>query len=224
MTWTTYCAVDISATMLERFIEYRNRSRPRPGEPYPICSSADSLPLEDDSIDLAITSAVFLHMGKSFSATGRRDRADAEARRRIVFDVSFPKLRNPPSFLPRLKPVRFRPPHFLKYWTRARSRRCWPSPASQRRREDSGSRRVLCDPAERIGTGPLPLTRRANRAVQSPPSRFDELLAESFLVYSSGVDVQAFVTGGGGFLGSSSSSGSSPTATTCSRPAGATTT
>ena len=37
----------------------------------------------------------------------------------FVFDVSFPNSLNPPSFLPRLKPQRFRPPHFLKYWTRS---------------------------------------------------------------------------------------------------------
>ena len=28
VTWSTYCAVDISAAMLQRFIEYRDRSRP----------------------------------------------------------------------------------------------------------------------------------------------------------------------------------------------------
>ena len=85
VTWSAYCAVDISETMLERFIEYRDRSLPPPrGELYPICTSADSLPLEDDSIDLAITSAVFLHMGKSFVRRAvARDRAHAETRRRL---------------------------------------------------------------------------------------------------------------------------------------------
>ena len=78
VTWSTYCAVDISATMLERFIEYRDRFAPAPaGELYPICASADSLPLEDDSIDLAITSAVFLHMGKSFVSDARSPRSRA---------------------------------------------------------------------------------------------------------------------------------------------------
>ena len=63
--------------MLERFVEYRDRFAPAPaGGLYPICASADSLPLEDDSIDLAITSAVFLHMGKSFvGARSPRSRA-----------------------------------------------------------------------------------------------------------------------------------------------------
>ena len=58
-------------------------------------------------------------MGKSFV----RD-AVAEVARTLkpggdfVFDVSFPNARNPPNFLPRLKPERFRPPHFMKFWTR----------------------------------------------------------------------------------------------------------
>ena len=97
MTWSTYCAVDISATMLERFVEYRDRFAPAPAaELYPICTSADALPLEDDSVDLAITSAVFLHMGKRFV----RD-AVAEIARTLkpgghfVFDVSFPELVQP---------------------------------------------------------------------------------------------------------------------------------
>ena len=68
--------------MLERFVEYRDRFAPAPaGRLYPICTSADSLPLEDDSVDLAITSAVFLHMGKSFVTRAvARDRAHAESR------------------------------------------------------------------------------------------------------------------------------------------------
>ena len=33
VTWSTYCAVDISETMLQRFVEYREQFAPAPGEP-----------------------------------------------------------------------------------------------------------------------------------------------------------------------------------------------
>ena len=77
VTWSAYCAVDISETMLQRFVEYREQFAPAPASRlYPVCASADELPLEDDSVDLALTSAVFLHMGKSFvAAPSARSRA-----------------------------------------------------------------------------------------------------------------------------------------------------
>ena len=119
-TWSSYYAVDIAETCSascpgidERF------SRIPQASLYPICVSADSLPLEDDSVDLALTSAVFLHMGKAFVA-----RTVAEIARTLkpgghfVFDVSFPNARNPSSFHSRLKPNRLRAPNFMKYWTR----------------------------------------------------------------------------------------------------------
>jgi len=190
VTWSSYCAVDISATMLERLVEYRDRFSPAPaGELYPICTSADSLPLEDDSIDLAITSAVFLHMGKSFVK-----RAVAEIARTLkhggdfVFDVSFPNSFNPPSFPPRLKPERFRPPHFLKYWTRGEVESLLVESGLASKaggfRIEAGARSIL---PKRIGTRPLPLTRRVNRAVQRAPKRFDVVLAETYLAYSPGL-------------------------------------
>ena len=52
--------------------------------------------MESDSVDLALTSAVFLHMGKGFV-----ERAVAEIARvlkpggQFVFDVSFPNAREP---------------------------------------------------------------------------------------------------------------------------------
>ena len=191
MTWTTYCAVDISATMLARFVEYREQFAPAPGSTlHPICGSADALPLENDSVDLAITSAVFLHMGKSFV----RDTVAEIARTLkpggdVVFDVSFPNGRNPTNYLPRLKPERFRPPHFMKFWTRREVESMLAETGLAAKAGDltiePGAYAVL---PKRVGPVPVPLARRANRAVQSPPSRLDGLLAESFLVYSSGLE------------------------------------
>ena len=90
VTWTAYCALDISETMLRRLVEYRDRFAPGESPLYLVCASADELPLENESVDTVLTSVVFLHMGKSFVARrGRRDRARAAARwpdrlRRVV--------------------------------------------------------------------------------------------------------------------------------------------
>lgn len=190
VTWSTYCAVDISGTMLERFVEYRDRFAPAPaGRLYPICVSADALPLEDDSVDLVLTSAVFLHMGKSFVR-----RAVAEIARTLkpggvfVFDVSFPNARNPTNLLPRLKPERFRPPHFMKYWTRAEVRALLEETGLAAKAGgftiEPGAHAIL---PKRIGPLPIPLARRANRALERAPRRLDGLLAESYIAYSPGL-------------------------------------
>jgi arsenite methyltransferase len=186
LTWTTYCAVDISETMLRRLLEYRARFELVPdGRLYPVCVSADALPLRDDSVDLVLTSAVFLHMGKTFVK-----RAVAEIARVLkpggafVFDVSFPNARNPSSFVPRLKPARLRSPNFLKYWTRGEV---------QRLLRESGleakSGPALIEPTsfallpKRIGPVGVPLSRRINAAL-GQPERFHDVLAVSFSVSS----------------------------------------
>ena len=51
-------------------------------------------------------------------------------------------------------------------------------------RIEAGDRSIL---PKRIGTRPLPLTRRVNRAVQRAPKRFDAVLAETYLAYSPGL-------------------------------------
>lgn len=190
VTWSTYCAIDISEAMLERFVEYRDRFAPAPeSRLYQICVSADALPLEDDSVDLAVTSAVFLHMGKRFV----RDTVTEIARTLkpggdFVFDVAFPNARNPPNLLPRLMPERFRPPHFMKFWTRREVETMLVETGLAAKvggfTIEPGAYTIL---PKRVGPVSVPLARRANRAVQSPPHRFQDLLAESYLVYSPGL-------------------------------------
>ena len=68
VTWSAFCALDISETMLRRLSEYRLRFTPGETPLYLLCASADELPLRDDSVDTVLTSVVFLHMGKSFVA------------------------------------------------------------------------------------------------------------------------------------------------------------
>jgi SAM-dependent methyltransferase len=186
LTWESYCAVDISETMLRRLLEYRARFDLVPdGRLYPVCASADELPLEDDSVDLVLTSAVFLHMGKSFVG-----RTVAEIARVLkpggsfVFDVSFPNARNPSSYLPRLKPKPLRSPNFLKYWTRAEVQRLLRSSGL-----DAKAGPTVTEPTsfallpKRIGPVGLPLSRRINAAL-GDPERFRDVLAVSYSAYS----------------------------------------
>jgi arsenite methyltransferase len=189
-TWSTYCAVDISENMLRRFVEYDGRFGRNPNaDLHPIRASADALPIEDDSVDLAITSAVFLHMGKSFV-----ERAVTEVARTLkpggafVFDVSFPNARNPLSWPPRLKPRRLRPPHFMKYWRREEVERLL---------VDTGlAAKVggfLIEPADfrllpkRLGPLPIPLADRVNAALGPTPRRFRDLLGIRFDAHSIGL-------------------------------------
>ena len=186
LTWDTYCAVDISETMLRRLLEYRVRFDLVPdGRLYPVCISADALPLEDNSVDLVLTTAVFLHMGKNFVG-----RTVAEIARVLkpggafVFDVSFPNARNPSSYVPRLKPRRLRSPNFLKYWTRAEV---------QRLLSESGLEAIagptVIEPAsfallpKRMGPFGVPLSRRINAAL-GQPERFRDVLAVSYSAFS----------------------------------------
>jgi len=190
VTWSTYCAVDISETMLKRFVEYRDRFAPAPESTlYPVCASADELPLEDDSVDLAITSAVFLHMGKRFV----RDTVAEIARvlkpgGDFVFDVSFPNARNPTNLLLQLKPDRFRPPHFMKFWRRQEVEAMLVETGLAAKAGgitiEPGAYAIL---PKRVGPVPVPLARRANQALHSPPDRLDGVLAESFLATSRGL-------------------------------------
>jgi SAM-dependent methyltransferase len=190
VTWSAYCAVDISETMLRRFVEYREEfASNTDSRLYPICVSADELPLEDDSVDIALSSAVFLHMGKSFVA-----RAVAEIARTLrpgghfVFDGAFPNARNPPNLLPRLKPPRLRPPNFMKYWTRAEVERLLVETGLAAKTGgfvvEASSYALL---PKRIGPVAVPLARRVNARLGGAPRRLDGLLASSYSAYSPGL-------------------------------------
>jgi arsenite methyltransferase len=189
-TWSTYCAIDISENMLRRFVQYDEQLGRNPdAQLLPICVSADTLPLEDDSVDLAITSAVFLHMGKSFVAG-----AVAEIARTLkpggafVFDVSFPNARNPLSLPPQVKPRRLRPPHFMKYWRREEIEKLL---------MDSGlaakAGGFSIEPSDfrllpkRLGPLAIPLADRVNAAIGQSPRRFRHVLAIRHDAYSTGL-------------------------------------
>jgi arsenite methyltransferase len=184
--WSSYCALDISETMLRRLVEYRERFTPDETPLYPLCVSADELPLQDDSVDTALTSVVFLHMGKSFVA-----RAVAEIARvlrpggSIVFDASFPNARNPSNLLLQAKPKRLRSPNYMKFWTRGEVESLLEASGLTAK---SGPLEIVAGAHEilprRLGPVPVPLARQANRLAARAPSTLHPLTTLTYTVYS----------------------------------------
>jgi SAM-dependent methyltransferase len=188
LTCDALYAVDISETMLRRLLEYRESLALFPNaNAIAVCASADDLPIEDESIDLVVSSAVFLHMGKQFVARAVREVARVlKPGGDFIFDVSFPNKRNPSSWLPRLKPIPLRNPNALKYWTR---------PEVERLFEDSG----LAERAggyfleassyaalpKRVGPLAVPGARRVNAALGTPRV-LPDFFAVSYNAFSPG--------------------------------------
>ena len=184
-TWSTYCAVDISEIMLRKLVDYDRQFGRNPGaQLHAICVSADALPVEDNSLDLVLTSAVFLHMGKGYV-----ERAVAEIARTLkpggafVFDVSFPNARNPANFPPRLKPQRLRPPNFMKYWRREEIATLLTDTGLAAK---AGGFSI--EPADfRLAPKRVPLAGRLNAALAPSPRRFRDVLASTYHAYSLGL-------------------------------------
>lgn len=184
--WRSYCALDISETMLRRLVEYRDRFTPGESPLVLIRASADELPLHDASVDTVLTSVVFLHMGKSFVA-----RAVSEIARvlrpggAIVFDASFPNARNPSNLLLQAKPKRLRPPNYMKFWTRKEVESLL---ASSGLTAKTGPLEIVAGAHEvlprRLGPVPVPLARRINRASERLPSAFHGATTLTYTVYS----------------------------------------
>lgn len=121
LTCDRYVGVDISEGMLRHLERYRERFDLFPGAVVEtVQGSIDALPLEDESVDLAVSSAVFLHMGDRYVRG-----ALAEVARvlrpggRYVFEASFPNRRNPGN-LPWVVAgaLRERRPNQVKFRTR----------------------------------------------------------------------------------------------------------
>jgi arsenite methyltransferase len=182
----TFCGVDISEAMLHRLLEYRERFDVFLGASvHAICASADRLPLATGSADLVVSSAVFLHMGKSYVR-----RALVEVARVLrpggafVFESSFPNPYNPLNLPSRLKPPRLRKPNAMKYWTRAE--------VEALIRESGLAGRTgpfTVEPTrfailpKRVGPLRVPLARRANDALGTP-RRLHGLLAVTYTAFS----------------------------------------
>jgi arsenite methyltransferase len=182
----TFCAVDISEQMLRRLLEYRDRFALFPeARIEPICASADDLPIEDASIDLVLSSVVFLHMGKQFVARAVREIARVlKPGGAFVFDGGFPNALNPSNWVPRLKPSRLRNPNALKYWRRQEVARLLSESGLAERaggyRLEPTNYAIL---PKTIGPLPVPLARRVNSALGTPAA-LEDVLAVSFSAYS----------------------------------------
>jgi SAM-dependent methyltransferase len=186
LTCDTFCAVDISEGMLRRLLEYRERFDVFPGaDVHALCISAHDLPIDDDSVDLVVSSVVFLHMGKGYVR-----RAVAEIARVLkpggafVFDASFPNALNPPSYPHRLKPQRLRNPNAMKFWTRSEVERLvhesgLAAQAGPFRIEPSGFGLV----PKSVGPLTVPFARRVNAAIGTP-THLRSVLATSYSVFS----------------------------------------
>jgi SAM-dependent methyltransferase len=184
----TFCAIDISEAMLRRLQLYRERHDVFPGAAvHAICTSASDLPLEDASVDLVISSAVFLHMGKSYVAQTLAELARVlKPGGNFIFDSSFPNRSNPSSYVPRLKPERFRKPHALKYWSRAEIERLIDASGLAARvgavSVDASHYAAL---PKRVGPLGVPLARKINARV-GEPRRFRDVLTVMYSAYSRG--------------------------------------
>ncbi len=180
----TYYGLDISAAMLRHLERYRRRFGLFPeADVKLVCGSVDELPLASDSVDLILSSAVFLHMGKGFVR-----RALAEAGRVLtpggafVFDSSFPNRwcpANAPSALASKLPGR--PPHVLKYYSLRELERLF-GPSELVRK----ARGLVLEPSSfailprTLGPVSIPLARRVNARAAAPPERLRPLLGLTF--------------------------------------------
>jgi SAM-dependent methyltransferase len=117
-----YVPVDISEAMLRHLLRYWERFDVFPGaEVVPVRTSAHELPLANASVDLAVTSVVFLHMGRRYVERALREiarvlRPDGA----FLFDSSFPNRRSPAN-LPAVLRGRGaeRRPNQVKYYARS---------------------------------------------------------------------------------------------------------
>jgi arsenite methyltransferase len=178
LTCQTLCAVDISETMLRLLLANREEHDVFPGASVnAICSSASELPLADDSIDLALSSALFLHMGKRYVGQALAEIARVlKPGGSFIFDSSFPNRRNPDNYVPQLKPERLRKPHALKYWTRQEIERLIVSSGLAAKagafRLEASSYAIA---PKRVGPIGVPLARRLNAALGEPRTLRDVL-------------------------------------------------
>lgn len=182
----TFCGIDISETMLRRLLEYREQFDIFPGaEVHAICASADRLPLATESVDLAVSSAVFLHMGKSYVRRALREVARVlRPGGAFVFESSFPNPHNPLNVPSRLKPPGLRNPNAMKYWKREEVERLIRECGLEER---AGPFRV--EPTrfavlpKNVGPIKVPFARKANGAL-ADPRHFRDFLAVTYTVYS----------------------------------------
>jgi SAM-dependent methyltransferase len=188
VTCDHYFGVDISRNMLTRFARYREPHRVFPeAEVALVCASAEQLPLADNSVDLVISSSVFLHMGKSFlRRTLQQMGRILKPGGAVVFDTSFPNRRSI-SLLPIRLYGLVAPdkPNRSKYYTRSEIAsllrdtgivgKCGPITIE-------ATEFALVPP--RIRRVQVPLAARLNALLSPPPRVLEDLVAMMYSAYS----------------------------------------
>ena len=191
VTWSNYCAVDISENMLRELLGYERAVRPEPGgEPLSDLRfgglAADRRATPSTSRSRARSSCTWAK--DSSSARSRRSR-ECSSRAAISSSTSrSPNSRNPASFHSRLKPRRLRAPNFMKYWTRDEVEALLQSSGLAAK---AGATNI--EPAgytllpKRVGPVPVPFARRVNSALGPSPRRHRGVLATTYNAYSTGL-------------------------------------
>lgn len=188
VTCDRYVGVDIAANMLTRFARYRREFDVFPGaEVHLVCASAEEVPLPPASVDLVISSGVFLHMGKQYVRSTLAHLARVlKPGGAIVFDTSFPNARAigalPVKLYGLLAPAK---PNRAKEYTRGELDRLM---------RDSGLAakvgRYTIEPTvfallpTRFRRHDLPLTRRINRLLDPPPRVLEDAVALMYSIHS----------------------------------------
>lgn len=189
LTCAHYVAVDVSETMLRHLKRHRSEFAVFPGADVRlVCTSAERLPLPDASIDLALSSGVFLHMDKNAVR-----RALGEVARVLkpggsfAFDTSFPNRVCPANLPGQVRGLIAwrRKPHQLRYYSRGELRRLLSSSGLAGRVEgyelQPSAYGLL---PKNVGPVPVPLARRINAALSPPPPVLDRVATVYFTASS----------------------------------------
>lgn len=188
VTCHRYIGVDIARQMLVRFSRYRKEFELFSGSQFDlVCASAEAVPIAPNSIDLVISSGVFLHMGKQYvkqalTHVGRVLRHGGA----IAFDTSFPNA-HAIGGLPARVYGKLAPPkaNRVKHYTRRELDRLM---------QDSGiaakvghyaiEPTVFALMPARFRTLELPLAARINRLLNPPPRPLEDILGTMYSIHS----------------------------------------
>lgn len=188
VTCDRYIGVDIAANMLARFARYRREFDVFPGAAVDlVCASAEQVPLAPDSLDLVISSSVFLHMGKQFVRDTFAHLAKAlRPGGSIVFDVSFPNVHAignlPVRAYGLLAPDK---PNRVKYYSRRElDRMMKTSGLAAKVGTYTIEPTIFAVMPPKFRTIDIPLAARLNRLFDPPPRFLRGLVATMYSIHS----------------------------------------
>jgi arsenite methyltransferase len=188
VTCDRYIGVDISRNMLTRFARYRDEHRVFPGATVQlVCESAERLPLAKDSVDLVISSAVFLHMGKQYvRRTLERIAHALKPDGNVAFDTSFPNAWGigllPSRLFGRFAAVK---PNRAKYYSRSEIEELMHTTgvAAKCGQFTIEATEFAILPG-RIRKVRVPLAKRINQLLTPPPRQLEDFVATMYSVFS----------------------------------------